>query len=137
MDPIGEYIAFDVGSARIGVARANTIAKIAEPLDTILVGSDDGMSDMIKVIADTEPLGVVVGLPRGLDGQETSQTEYCRTVAVLLKSKVNIPVYMIDEAATSVESDSIADKGSRDSKSAVIFLEDFINTEDKDLLRLQ
>ena len=133
----GELIGLDIGTKRIGVARVNTMAKIAEPLETIEVANEtNGMDQVVQMLSSLEIEGVVIGLPRGLNGQDTSQTEYCRDFAAELHQKIGIPVFMIDEAATSVESESIADKGSIDSRSAVIFLEDFVNFKDKDSLKV-
>jgi len=135
----GDVIGLDIGDARIGVARINMIAKIAEPLDPIIVKSVEPFSAIMAVVKEYSASCVVLGLPRGLDGQETAQTQSVRSFALKLKEKVNVPVYMIDEAGTSKEAKENADSyksSSVDSIAATIILEDFINYSDKQELRI-
>ncbi len=125
----GNIIGLDVGSKRIGAARVNTFAKLPEPLQLIDVAHQDPFEAVRLLVSEYEAVAVVVGLPRGLDGQETAQTVYTRQFADQLKKSVEVPIYMIDEAGTSKEADSRLDSGSsisRDSMAACIILEDFI-----------
>jgi putative holliday junction resolvase len=121
----------DVGEKRIGIARINSLAKIPEPLDPINVLEEtDVVSRINSILKDYDAFAVVVGLPRGLDGQETSQTRSSIEFAKKVKSSLDTKVYMIDEAGTSKSADEIIKNNqslSRDSVSACIILEDFIN----------
>jgi putative transcription antitermination factor YqgF len=134
----GEILAFDLGSKRIGVARVNTNAKLPEALEPIVI-ENDGLSAVIDVIKEVEPVAVVFGLPRGLDGQETTQTESVRNFVKKLKENNGLsqPVFFIDEAGTSKLADQILldRSGSRDSIAATIMLDDFLDYDNKqDLL---
>jgi putative holliday junction resolvase len=125
----GTIIGLDVGLKRIGVARVNTFVKLPEPLQHISVEHQDALQAINSVITDYEAVAVVIGLPRGLDGQETAQTTYSREFAKDLKKSVEIPIYMIDEAGTSKEADIRIGTNpdiSQDSMAAAIILEDFI-----------
>jgi putative Holliday junction resolvase len=135
----GDLIGLDVGGARIGVARVNTFAKIAEPLAPINVKKTEPFQAILELIESLSAVGVVIGLPRGLDGQETSQTKTIREFASELSTKTDTDLYLIDEAGTSQQakdnmqgyySDSI------DSIAATIFLEDFIQHQDKKALKV-
>jgi putative holliday junction resolvase len=122
------YIGLDLGERRIGVARLNTMVGMAEPLSLIETASQDVLKEIDSIVLEYSANGIVVGLPRGLDGQETSQTAYCREFAANLKNSLHIPVYLIDEAGTSKAADERMGKGSnfsRDSVAAAILLEDF------------
>jgi putative Holliday junction resolvase len=132
------FIGLDVGGRRIGVARINSLVRIAEPLEHIDVKSQDFDTSMSKIISEYIPDGIVVGLPRGLDGQETEQTEYSRRFAENLKTTIDIPIYMIDEAGTSKVADdrNVGGKKSRDSLSAAVFLEDFVNANNQNEMRV-
>jgi putative Holliday junction resolvase len=134
------YIGLDVGERRIGVARVNSLAKIAEPLEHITVSEDtDIISEVKKLLAFLDAQAVVIGLPRGLDGQETEQTKFSRKFADNIKSNIKADVYLIDEAGTSKAADEILKNNpslSRDSVSASILLEDFINYKNKDELKV-
>jgi len=132
-------IGLDVGEKRIGVARINTLVKIAEPLEAIETANQDVTDRIGRVIAEYQADALVIGLPRGLDGQETAQTKYCQDFAYQVAVAVATPVYMIDEAGTSVEADVRIGHSttiSRDSMAAAILLEDFINYKDQELLRV-
>jgi putative Holliday junction resolvase len=132
-------IGLDIGEKRIGVARINTVAKIAEPLEVIETSNQDATDKIKELINEHLADAVVAGLPRGLGGQETDQTKYCQNFANQLAREVNVPVYMIDEAGTSKEADVRIGKStsiSRDSMAAAILLEDFVNYKDKELLRV-
>jgi len=137
----GDYIGLDVGKKRIGVARINTEAKLPERLDPILTSSSEPFEAVLTVIKEYGAIGVVLGLPRGLEGQKTSQTQYSINFARELLSKApNLPLFMIDEAGTSIKArDHIGKRTglSVDSESAAIFLEDFINLKDIQKLRLK
>jgi putative holliday junction resolvase len=122
------YIGLDIGQSRIGVARIHSVAMIAEPLQVIDTKKQDVTQMIQRLVLEYQSDGIVVGLPRGLDGQETAQTQYCRDFALQLKKHLAVPVYMIDEAGTSQEADQrLASNSmvSRDSMAAAILLEDF------------
>ena len=130
----------DVGERRIGVARVNSLAKIPEALEHITVSEDmDIISEVKKILADYDAQAVVIGLPRGLDGQETNQTEFSRKFASNIRSNIKTDVYLIDEAGTSKAADEILKNNpslSRDSVSASIILEDFINYKNIEELKV-
>src|SRR5206468_289609 len=89
-----EFIAVDVGSQRVGIARGSSLARIAEPLKT--VSAQEAIVELKKL--ETQIDGIVVGLPRGLDGQETAQTKMVRQWAHQAKAQINTPFYWQDEA---------------------------------------
>jgi putative holliday junction resolvase len=133
------YIGLDVGESRIGVARVHSIVQIAEPLAIIDATKQDVCKEIQSLVVTYQADGVVVGLPRGLDGQETAQTQYCQEFALKLKECLAVPVYMIDEAGTSKEADTRLSKGSqisRDSMAAAILLEDFIAQSEQEELEV-
>lgn len=134
------YIGLDVGERRIGVARINDMVGIAEPLDVIDATESEVIDNIRSTVSIHQADAIVVGLPRGLDGQETEQTVYCREFALDLKNKMQIPVYMIDEAGTSLAADDIIAKTknnfSRDSVAAAIMLEDFVTHKNKEEVKI-
>lgn len=133
------YLGLDVGERRIGVARVHSVVRIAEPLQHIETKNQDVHKEIELLIADYNASGVVVGLPRGLDGQETLQTAYSRNFAEELRKQLTVPVYLIDEAGTSKAADDRRGKNStlsRDSIAAAILLEDFISAHNQEDLRV-
>jgi putative holliday junction resolvase len=96
-------LALDVGDRRIGVAIASMEARIASPLFTIdrqKVG--DIFLHINQIIKEHEVSILVVGLPRGMEGQETIQTKSVREFAEKLEKITGISTHMQDEAATSL-----------------------------------
>ncbi len=125
-------LALDVGSRRIGVAIASLISKLPSPLDTL---PRDGhiLQSISKLIDDNSAVAVVVGLPRGLSGQETAQTVLVRKFAKELAKLVKVPLYLQDEAVTSKQAErELAERGVRynkgaiDALSAVYILDDWL-----------
>lgn len=136
----GTIIGLDVGTKRIGVARIQTFVQIAEPLSEIQVDDGNVDNEIKALVKEHSADAIVVGLPRGLDGQDTQQTNYSREFATRLAGEVSVPVYLIDEAGTSKAAEErITDKQnvSIDSMAAAIFIEDFINVSNQDELMVR
>ena len=131
-------LALDVGDTRVGVAIASTVARLPRPLTTLQRGDNilKELSDVIK----SESVGeIVVGLPRNLAGQATSQTEATEKFVEELKNEIQIPVHWQDEAVTSKQAETelknrgkAYEKGDIDSLAATYILEDFLNGYNKD-----
>lgn len=129
----GTILALDVGSKRIGLARASSIARLASPLKTI--ANDDQVVETLRTICAEESVSqLVVGLPRGLDGQSTAQTRYAEDFAHMLADNLKLPLKLQDEAVTSRKAEEeLAARGKQfakgdiDSLSAVYILEDYLN----------
>lgn len=94
-------LALDVGSKRIGVAVASMIARLPRPLVT-LNATDRRLFTTLESIIQSENVGrLVIGLPRGMEGQQTAQTESTLEFTKLLKTHFDMPIDMQDEALTS------------------------------------
>lgn len=129
------YVALDVGTVRIGIAFAGKGLMIARPVRTIAYADDD-WSSMDEVIKELEPTDLVVGLPRSLSGQETSQTQSVRDFATLCAQRYNLPIHLQDEALTSVRAKEILsqsnqpiDKKEVDAVAASLILSDYLEEQ--------
>lgn len=125
-------LGLDVGSVRIGVALARSDIRIASPL-IALPNQPDVYADVLALVRQHDAVAVVVGWPRGLEGQTTAQTEYAEAFAKTLRQYLEVPVYLQDEALTSqkAETELAARKRSFtkadvDALSAVYILEDYL-----------
>src|SRR4051812_43491343 len=97
-------LALDVGGARIGVAVASSIARIAHPLTTLDASPD--VVEQLRAIISDEGIGIlVVALPRNLSGQETAQTASVQEFAKQLKP-LGLPIHFQDEAVTSAQAET-------------------------------
>ena len=131
MHPVeGEVIALDVGEKRIGVARVHSFTKLPEPLEPILTDTTDSFEAIRARVNQHEAVAIVCGLPRGLHGDDTQQTQTIRAFIDQLKQSLDIPIYAIDEAGTSKEAEirmQDMKATSKDSVAAMIIAEDFVN----------
>jgi len=131
-DPSVSVLALDVGGRRIGVAIAHAVARIAHPLTTIDAG-ETAQNIILDLINRESVIALCVGLPRGLDGQETQQTAAIKQFVGALQKAVTIPVYLQDEAVTSRQAEAELQargkpyaKGDIDALAATYILEDFL-----------
>lgn len=130
-------LALDVGDRRIGVAVAQSVARLPRPLTTL--NNDEKFEASLQAIIDQEGIGtIVVGLPRNLHGQDTAQTKTARAFAKQLEEKFNLPVVLQDEAGTSRQAETELKargkpyaKADIDAWAAAIILEDYLNSEGK------
>jgi putative Holliday junction resolvase len=128
-------LALDVGQRRIGVALANSIARMASPLTTLI--NDEDLFDKLKELIEENHVDtVVIGLPRGLEGQETAQTTYVREFSKTFQDKLKIDYVFQDEAVTSVIAEQELKQGKKPYKKEDIdmvaarqILEDYLHSE--------
>lgn len=125
-------VALDVGAKRIGVATAHVIARLPAPLQTLEV-TDDIAQQILQILSEQQAIALVVGLPRGMEGQETAQTHAVEEFIASFRQQITIPVYWQDEAVTSVLSEAALQakkggytKGDIDAHAATLILEDFL-----------
>jgi putative holliday junction resolvase len=123
-------LGFDYGSRRIGVALG--ASGLARPLG--MVDASGWREPVREFVTRHTPERLVVGLPRGLDGQETVQTAKARDFARQLEDFTKLPVDLIDEAGTSgVAEDRLRasgkryDKGAIDAEAAAIIVQDYLD----------
>jgi putative Holliday junction resolvase len=128
----GSILALDVGDKRVGVARASLIARLPAPLTTLQRG-ETFFEELQRIVANEDAAALVVGLPRGLDGQTTAQTQATEAFVADLKQYIDRPVHLQDEALTSKKARAELDAGKKqyrrgdiDALAATYILEDFL-----------
>lgn len=133
MNP-SQLLALDVGKKRTGIARASAVAKIAEPL--MSVETDKLLGCLKKLITEYSIDGLVIGLPRSLNGEDTDQTRWTRQWAEALKPQLKAEIYWQDEALTTQTAEAwVKDKkGGHDivAHAAAVIMDDFLKTPPKD-----
>lgn len=128
-------LCLDIGEVRIGVARANSIARIAEPVKTI--ANDEVVVHTLQEMIAAEPVAViVVGLPQNRNHEDTDQTRYVRDVVARLEKEINIPFIFQDEAGSSQKAEEILrgrgksyPKEAIDAEAATLILQDYIEEQ--------
>lgn len=128
-------LALDVGTVRIGVATARLDVRIAHPLAT-LPFHHEIVHDIQQLVKEHDVSVVVVGWPRGLEGQSTAQTKLVEDFTAELKKVLKIPVALQDEALTSHKAEAELharnkpfEKAEVDALAATYILEDYLAAE--------
>jgi putative Holliday junction resolvase len=127
---MSRLVALDHGSARCGVAVTDPSRTIVSPWDPVLrPDTETGFAKLVEMIRSSEAEGVVIGLPLGLDGEATPQTNVARSFAGRLASAV-APVWveLLDERLTTSEARLRGGSTSEDSRAAAILLERWMET---------
>jgi putative Holliday junction resolvase len=128
---LGKYLGIDYGIKRIGLAIADTDAKLAVPLRTIAPG------ELVAAIEAEGPFeAVVLGLPRSLDGNDTPQTLAVRRFSddVLWRRLKIEPVFQDEAGTSSVAEQQLREsgrpyaKGDIDAAAAALILQDYLDS---------
>lgn len=129
----GSILALDVGSARIGMAIAGLAARLASPKGT-LQHTESAMEDIRHICGQEHVAQLVIGLPRGMAGQDTNQTAAVRAFGQKLADELKLPIHWQDEAVTSVRAEEELQRRGKpyrkediDSLAATYILEDYLH----------
>lgn len=128
----GTILALDVGAARIGLALASRAARLASPYKTI-ANTPDSIAQLRAICEQEDVREIVIGLPRGMSGQETAQTAAVREYGEQLAPALPLPVHWQDETLTSVKAEEELENRGRpyqkadiDALAATYILEDYL-----------
>lgn len=127
-----EVLCLDVGDARIGVARANTIAKLPEPLVTVIVDGTE-IGEIAKLLEEYRAEVLVVGMPRNMSGETTEQSEKVRAFSDRMAKSISQPIVFVDESVTTKRAEELLSQFAKrsstadvDQMSAVVILEEYL-----------
>ncbi|MBQ2637504.1 Holliday junction resolvase RuvX, partial [Candidatus Saccharibacteria bacterium] len=128
-----KLIGLDVGTKRIGIAKADSTTKIAVPDGYINVNGQE-FAEIARIARMYSTTTFIIGLPRNNEGAETKQSIYARDFARQLAMSIpNARIYFEDESLTSVEAERRLkerkkkfEKGEIDAEAASIILQDFL-----------
>jgi putative Holliday junction resolvase len=136
----GLLLAIDFGLKRIGIASANTLTGTATPLTTLKVAGDLPWPAIDRLIAEWQPVQLVVGLP-DVDPKLPIHMGALQFIAELSR-RSDLPVATVDEAYTSASAAESLRAGRRDgtrprrlrkddidSHAACLIAEQWMNTE--------
>ena len=95
-------LGLDYGEKRIGIAISDPLYIIAQSLGYVANTKMKQIAEQIqKYCMDYEVCKIVVGLPLGLDGNDTMQTQKTRAFMKVLETYIAIPWVFHDESFTS------------------------------------
>jgi putative Holliday junction resolvase len=101
--PLRAIAGLDFGTKTIGVAVSDGLAQVATPLTTIRRKkfSADGAA-LQQILAERQIAGLVLGLPRNMDGSEGPRCQSTRAFARNLTQLIDLPISFWDERLSTV-----------------------------------
>lgn len=132
------WIGLDIGSRRIGVAVSDNRGIIAHPLTTLATRNhgDFPLEELRGLLAERGVTGIVVGLPRRLDGSHGPAATAAEAIATWLAEVLAVRVELWDERLTSVQAERLLveagvrrkqRKGATDRIAAALILQGFLD----------
>lgn len=125
---VQQFMAFDFGVKRTGVASGNRLLMTATPLPTIHIeGASARFAAIEKLLQQWQPQALVIGVPFHPDGTPHENTARALKFGRQLRGRFNLPVHEVDERYSTTE--ALA-SGARDADaaSACIILEQFLRS---------
>ena len=113
----GRIIGLDFGTVRIGIAISDSDRVLASPLETYTRQSQSQDATYFQQLVEREEVvGIVVGLPVHMSGDESSISQVTRTFAAWLQEVTRLPIVFQDERMTSALAEQALQMGSLTSK---------------------
>ncbi|HEV2103314.1 MAG TPA: Holliday junction resolvase RuvX [Candidatus Acidoferrum sp.] len=106
-----KILALDYGRTKIGLALADSAARIAQPFDTMeRVNRNEDMRRLRELARDLGVRQIVVGLPLRLDGSGGEMADEATRFAQRVQKQIGLPVEMVDERLSSWEAERILEE---------------------------
>ena len=103
IQPDHSLIGLDLGTKTIGVAVSDTILSVATPIKTIRRKKFSIDAELLLgVISNKNCCGVIIGLPKNMDGSEGPRAQSTRAFARNFSVKTNLPITYWDERLSTV-----------------------------------
>ncbi|MEO0356789.1 MAG: Holliday junction resolvase RuvX [Pseudomonadota bacterium] len=97
------WMGWDLGTKTIGVAMSDALWATATPVTTVKRKKFGIDADaLLTLIQDRVPGGIVLGLPRNMDGSEGPRCQSTRAFARNFAAKTNIAITFWDERLSTV-----------------------------------
>lgn len=104
--PSGRLLGIDYGRRRLGIALSDPTQNIASPLVTYAArGSALDARYFQSLVTEHEAVGLVIGLPVHLSGEESPMAAEARQFGAWLAEITGLPVNFWDERYTSVQAE--------------------------------
>jgi len=100
---MGALVGLDLGTKTIGVAVSDGLRSVATPLETVKrrkFGLD--ATRLSEICAERSISGIVLGLPRNMDGSEGPRCQSTRAFARNLAGVIALPISFWDERLSTV-----------------------------------
>ena len=128
---IMQFLAFDWGKLRVGVASGNTLTKTAQSVTTLTQQGAARDQAILKLVKEWRPSALVVGVPYHPDGAPHQNTKLAKQFAQHLRVLSQLDVHEADErySTTQAKADNPSAKEAKlDAFSACIILEQYMRS---------
>ena len=105
---MGRIMGLDVGSRTVGVAVSDLLGWTAQGVEIIRINEDEkefGIDRMKELVAQFEPTGFVLGLPKNMNNTSGPRVEAAQAYGELLTETFGLPIDFQDERLTTVEAE--------------------------------
>ena len=103
LPPMSALTGLDLGTKTIGVAVSDSLRQVSSPLETIKrTKFTADAARLLQIIADRQIGGIVLGLPRNMDGSEGPRCQSTRAFARNLEKLTDVPITFWDERLSTV-----------------------------------
>ena len=120
-------LALDHGAARCGCAVSDPTGTLATPLRAIeRPETEPGLAAIADLARETAAELVLVGLPRGMSGEEGPQAAAARSFAGRVAAVVDVPVELHDERLTTRQAQRTGGDADEDSRAAAHLLDSWL-----------
>lgn len=125
----GKILALDIGRKKTGLALTDFDQVIVFSRPEIFhLSEEDLLVQLGEFLNNEKVCKIIIGLPLGLKGNSTEQTEFTKKLSEKIKNKFKIDVKMIDERFSSQEASKLLKKEKIiDSMVAKILLENYLS----------
>lgn len=136
------YLGLDLGTKTLGIAISDKTNTLASSLKVVRFNKEDyeTAANEVKSIVEEYDIGkIALGLPKNMNNTLGFASERSLAFKKLLESKINVPIYLVDERLSTTEAENFlismdVSRGKRkkiiDGKAAEIILETFIKREE-------
>ncbi|WP_022705759.1 Holliday junction resolvase RuvX [Paracoccus zeaxanthinifaciens] len=103
LPPMGAIAGLDLGTKTIGVAVSDGLRSVATPI-TVVRRKKFGLDAqaLLEIVADRDLKGLILGLPRNMDGSEGPRCQSTRAFARNLSRLTDLPIGFWDERLSTV-----------------------------------
>jgi putative pre-16S rRNA nuclease len=103
LKPMSALVGLDLGEKTVGVAVSDRIGAVASPLETIRRRKFTLDAErLLAIMAERRIGGIVLGLPRNMDGSEGPRCQSTRAFARNLVRLTDVPIGFWDERLSTV-----------------------------------
>lgn len=108
LKPYQAILGLDLGTKTIGVSVSDTLLTVATPLKTITkIKFRDDSTKIQEIINDRSISGVVLGLPKNMNGTEGPRAQATRSFSHNLSKVIEVPITYWDERLSTVAAEKV------------------------------